>query len=226
MLLYLAAMSQIEATKPAPALTRPVSKRQAILDAAKRAFVRDGVNSVSIDAVAADAGVSRQTVYNLIGDRDQLFVAVVEDVTARSSASLMAVVATFPDKPEDIQTALTEFAINMLGRCFCDIDGRALSMLIKREAHRHPQLFETWKEYGPGKDLPVISACFARLAKDGYIDLDDVGQATRHFLALISSDLPNDNGLCIRPSEAQLRQTAAAGVSTFLRAFGARQGRA
>ena len=216
-------MSQIEATIPAPQ-PRPLSKRQAILDAAKRAFVRDGVGSVSIDGIAIDAGVSRQTVYNLIGDRDQLFVAVVEDVTARSSASLMSVIASFPDQPDDIQAALTDFAVNMLGRCFCDMDGRALSTLIKREAYRHPKLFETWKEYGPGKDFPLISACFAKLARDGYLDLTDVSQATRHFMALISSDLPNDDGMCSRPTEEQLRQTASAGVATFLRAFGARQG--
>jgi AcrR family transcriptional regulator len=218
-------MSQIDAIAIPSSTARPVSKRQAILDAAKRAFVRDGVGSVSIDAVAAEAGVSRQTVYNQIGDKDQLFVAVVEEVTARSSASLMAVIATFPDRPDDIQAALTDFAVRMLGRCFCDIDGRALSTLIKREAHRHPQLFETWKEYGPGQDLPLISTCFARLARDGYLDLGDVSQATRHFLALICSDLPNDDGQCSRPSEDQLRQTASAGVSTFLRAFGARQTR-
>jgi len=219
-------MSQIEATHPAANVVRPISKRQAILDAAKRAFVRDGVGSVSIDGVAIEAGVSRQTVYNLIGDRDQLFVAVVEDVTTHSSASLMAVIATFPDRPDDIQAALTDFAMNLLGRCFCDVDGRALSTLIKREAHRHPKLFETWKEYGPGKDFPLISACFARLARDGYIDLTDVSQATRHFLALICSDLPNDDAACSHPTEEQLRQTASAGVSTFLRAFGSRQGQA
>ena len=64
--------------RPAP---RTGTKRAAILDAAKRAFVRDGVGAVSIDAIAIEAGVSRQTVYNQLGDKDQLLVAVIEDVT-------------------------------------------------------------------------------------------------------------------------------------------------
>jgi len=214
-------MSQIAANDQSS--PRSVSKRQAILDAAKRAFVRDGVAAAGIDAIAIEAGVSRQTVYNLIGDREQLFVAVVEDVTAHSSAQLMAVVASMPDRPDDIQAALTDFATRMMSRCLCDIDGRALAMLIEREAHRYPLLFETWKEYGPGKDWPVVAAPFAKLARDGYLDLDDPSLAARQFFALIRADLPTDKGPCTLPSEDAVRQAAAAGVATFLRAFGARQ---
>jgi AcrR family transcriptional regulator len=69
-------------------------KLLAILDAAKRAIVRDGLNNINIDAIAADAGVSRQTVYNKLGDKEQLVVAVIRDVTARTSVALMAAVET------------------------------------------------------------------------------------------------------------------------------------
>lgn len=195
----------------------------AILDAAKRHLVRDGLAGLNIDAIAIEAGVSRQTVYNQLGDKDQLLVAVIEDVTSRSSALLMSVVSTFPDRPDDIETALTEFAIRLMGRCMCDIDGRALTWLLEREAKRRPDLFQTWKAYGPGQDWPIIAACFARLAQDGYLDLDDASLAARHFVALINADLPNDDGPCTRPTEQALRKAAATGVKTFLRAFGSRQ---
>lgn len=198
------------------------TKRMAVLDAAKRAIVRDGFAALSIDSIAAEAGVSRQTVYNQLGDRDQLLIAVIEDVTARSSASLMSVLATFPDKPDDIQSALVEFAVSLMGRCMCDIDGRALATLLKREAQNHPALFAAWTEYGPGRDWPLIAGRFAKLAQDGYLDLPDASIAARHFFALINSDLPNDNS-CSRPSEEALRRAATTGVATFLRAFGARQ---
>lgn len=216
-------MNQIDSTIADRPLQRPVSKRQAILDAAKLALVRDGAGAVSIDSIAVEAGVSRQTVYNQIGDKDQLFLAVVEDVTSRSSASLMAVLATFPDKPDDVQAALTEFAQLLLGRCMCDIDGRALDTLMEKEAHRHPDLFQAWKEYGPGKDWPMIAGCFARLGAGGYLDIDDPSLAARHFVALINADLPNDQGPCVRPTEEAVRKAATSGVSTFLKAFGKRE---
>ena len=136
----------------------------------------------------------------------------------------MGVVATFPDKPDDVAAALTEFGIRLMGRCMCDIDGRALAWLMERESTRHPELFQTWKAYGPGEDWPIIAACFARLAQQGYLDLDDTSLAARHFVALINADLPKDQGRCVQPSEAALRKAAATGVKTFLRAFGSRQG--
>jgi AcrR family transcriptional regulator len=217
-------MSDIDLAPERPAFAKAPTKRMAMLDAAKRAFVRDGVGAASIDAIAMEAGVSRQTVYNQFGDRDQLLIAVIEDVTTRSSAQLMSVIATFPDKPDDIEAALTEFGIRLLGRCMCDLDGRALAWLMEREAKRYPEFFETWKAYGPGEDWPIISACFAKLAQDGYLDLDDASVAARHFVALINADLPKDEARCVRPSEVALRKAAATGVKTFLRAFGSRQG--
>ena len=206
-----------------PDSAKPPSKRAAILEAAKRAFVRDGVGAISIDAIAVEAGVSRQTVYNQIGDKDQLFRAVIEDVTSRSSASLVAVLASFPARPDDIEPALVEFGVSLLGRCVCDIDGRTLAMLIEKEAYRYPELFLTWKEYGPGRDWPLIAGHFARLAQDGYLDVDDASLAARQFMALIRADLQNDQGPCARPSEEALRKATTTGVKTFLRAFGARQ---
>ena len=216
-------MSDIDLAPAPPASGKAPTKRMAILDAAKRHLVRDGLAGLNIDAIAMEAGVSRQTVYNQLGDKDQLLVAVIEDVTSRSSALLMSVVSTFPDRPDDIETALTEFAIRLMGRCMCDIDGRALTWLLEREAKRRPDLFQTWKAYGPGQDWPIIAACFARLAQDGYLDLDDASLAARHFVALINADLPNDDGPCTRPTEPALRKAAATGVKTFLRAFGSRQ---
>ena len=212
-------MSTVDFAQPSAPI--PISgKLRAILDAAKRAIVRDGLNSISIDAIAADAGVSRQTVYNHLGDKEQLVIAVIRDVTARSGASLMAAVSTFPERPEDIETALTEFAVRLLDPCMCDIDGRALRWLIERESGRYSELLETWQAYGPGQDWPVIAGCFARLAANGYLQLDDASVAARHFVALISVDLPTAQGPCARPPRDAVHKAAATGVKTFLRAFG------
>jgi TetR/AcrR family transcriptional regulator len=52
--------------------------REELLAAAGRVFERDGVKEARIDAIAAEAGVSVGTVYNLFGDRDGLVRAVME----------------------------------------------------------------------------------------------------------------------------------------------------
>jgi AcrR family transcriptional regulator len=216
-------MSEVLTAPNHPFFRSHARKRQAILDAAKRVFVRDGVAAASIDAIAVEAGVSRQTIYNQVGDKERLFAAAVEDVTARSSAHLFAVLDSFPDKPQDLQADLIAFAKQLITRCICDADGRALVNLMRNEAHKYPELFETWKEYGPGKTWPAISSRFAKLAYDGYLDLDDPTVAARQFMGLINADLPTDRPCNSPPTDEEVDYAACNAVTTFLRAFGPRE---
>jgi len=204
-----------------PAMQRGnYNKRCAIIAAATSVFVRDGFTGASIDAIAEEAGASRQTIYNQIGDKEKLFAEVVRGITERSSAVMVSTLATFPDRPADIAQELVEFAVRLTRNCICDSDGRALRKLIENEGSRYPELFETWKDYGPGKNWPAISARFARLARDGDIEVDDPDLAARQFMALIGADLPNEPG--DKPSDEQLQRAARNGVKTFLRAYGKR----
>lgn len=52
--------------------------RRRVLDAAAELLHRDGVD-VSLEAIAERAGVTRMTVYRLLGPRDQVLVAVLLD---------------------------------------------------------------------------------------------------------------------------------------------------
>lgn len=206
-----------------PAMQRGnYNKRCAIIAAATAVFVRDGFTGASIDAIAEEAGVSRQTIYNQLGDKEKLFAETVRAIAERSSAVLVSTLATFPDHPADIAEELVEFAVRLTRNCICDGDGRALRKLIENEGSRYPEMFATWKDYGPGKNWPAISARFARLARDGDIEVDDPDLAARQFMALIGADLPNEPG--DRPTGEQLQQAARNGVKTFLRAYGKRDG--
>jgi AcrR family transcriptional regulator len=204
-----------------PAMQRGnYNKRCAIISAATAVFVRDGYVGASIDTIAEEANVSRQTIYNQIGDKEKLFAEVVRGITAESSARMIETLATFPEHPVDVAQELVEFAVRLTGNCLCDDNSRALRKLIENEGARYPALFETWKDYGPGKNWPAISARFAKLARDGDVELDDPDLAARQFMALIGADLPNEPGS--RVGAEQVRAAARNGVRTFLRAYGKR----
>src|SRR2546423_5546708 len=85
------------------------AKRTNILETASRVFAREGFAGTTIDMIAAEAGVSRQTVYNQIGDKEKVFAAVVKDTTEKANAGPFATLATFPDEPQDPQPELTAF---------------------------------------------------------------------------------------------------------------------
>lgn len=73
------------------ALGRPIStSTDALLDAARRAFVIDGYAGAHMSAIAAHAGVTKPTLYARIGGKDALFTATVERDAARLTGHLLA----------------------------------------------------------------------------------------------------------------------------------------
>ncbi|SDA35839.1 TetR/AcrR family transcriptional regulator [Sphingomonas sp. NFR15] len=53
-------------------------KRAAIVEAARKAFLRDGFAGASMEGIAQDAGVSIMTLYRHAEGKDDLFAAVIE----------------------------------------------------------------------------------------------------------------------------------------------------
>jgi AcrR family transcriptional regulator len=199
------------------------AKRISILDAAGAVFCREGFAGANIDLIAAQAGVSRQTVYNHHGDKEKLFVAVVRDLTERCNAGNLATIASFPDQPRDLEADLVAFALRINRNCLCNRDGKFLRKLIQAEGERYPELFAVWREQGPGRVWSALAARFARLALAGHLAIEDPDVAARHFLALVNAELQITFMLGATPSEDEVVRSAGNGVRAFLRAYGKRQ---
>jgi len=196
------------------------AKRLSVVEAAASVFCREGFSGANIDLIAAEAGVSRQTVYNHHGDKEKLFIAVVRDLTERCNAGIFATIATFPDQPVDLEADLVDFAVRMNRNCICNRDGRFLRKLIQAEGERYPELFAEWREQGPGRTWSALAARFARLAYAGFLSIDDPDVAARQFLGLVNAELQITFMLGGMPSEDEVLQSATNGVRTFMRAFG------
>lgn len=201
----------------------PVPKRALIIDAASRVFAREGFAGASIDSIAVEAGVSRQTVYNQIGDKEKVFAAVVEDTTEKANAGLFATLATFPDRPKDLEAELVAFAKRLTSVCVCDQRAAELYKLVETEGQRYPELFEAWRQRGPGRVWAAVSARLSRLAHDGLLDLDDPDLAARQLISLVNMDLRPMAMAGQKPTDAEVETATRAAVRTFLRAYGRRR---
>lgn len=199
------------------------AKRVSVVEAAASVFCREGYAGANIDLIAAEAGVSRQTVYNHHGDKEKLFVAVVRDLTERCNAGIFATFATFPDQPTDLEADLVAFAVRMNRNCICNRDGRFLRKLIQAEGERYPELFAEWREQGPGRTWSALAARFARLAFAGHLSIGDPDIAARQFIALVNAELQITFMLGGVPSEEEVLRSATNGVRTFLGAFARRK---
>jgi len=74
---------KIDAAAPADEAHRLTSQR--ILDAADRLFYGEGIQAVGVDAVAAQAGVSKRTLYKHFASKDTLIAAYLERRSARAA---------------------------------------------------------------------------------------------------------------------------------------------
>ena len=200
-----------------------VSKRDRILETASSVFARDGFAGSSVDLIAAEAGVSRQTIYNQFGDKETMFAAVVADTTERANAGLYAALATFPDKPANLEKDLTDFARRLATTCFCDRRSAALLKIVEAEGQRHPGVFRVWREQGPGRLWAAISARLTRLRDTGLLDLDDTDLAARQFMSLVVMDLKPAMLVGLTPSPAEVDTATRTAVRTFLRAYGSQR---
>src|SRR5687767_9352093 len=68
-------------------------KRERLLDAAVRAVRREGPN-VSMDEIAAEAGVTKPIVYRAFGDREGLTKALADRFADELAASLQGAITT------------------------------------------------------------------------------------------------------------------------------------
>lgn len=69
-----------------------IADRETLLAAAER-LIREQGPSVSLQAIAVEAGVTKPTLYREVGDRDALVNALAERLSARMAATTKALVA-------------------------------------------------------------------------------------------------------------------------------------
>jgi TetR/AcrR family transcriptional repressor of mexJK operon len=119
-------------------------KRLAILEAARTHFFERGFDAVTIEGIAATAGVSKMTVYGHFNDKNTLFKVFVEREIVEMSNLLAQLPLTF----EDLRQTLIQF-----GMVFLDFITRPevirFNRLMISVAPQHPQLVGQFFEAGP-----------------------------------------------------------------------------
>src|SRR3954470_1609134 len=104
-------------------------KYDAILKSACRLFLKHGYTRTSMDAIALDAKVSKQTVYSYFTNKDVLFCQIIEDLCARHSPS---------ESMLEASTLSPEEALYRIGRGWIDMitapRGLAIHRLVMAEA--------------------------------------------------------------------------------------------
>lgn len=89
----------------------PISTRNRIIAAAARLTCADGWSKVTMGRLATEAGVSRQTVYNAVGSREDLAEAMV---LTESAKFIFKIIEGFENHPDDLLPAIHDAVENTL----------------------------------------------------------------------------------------------------------------
>ena len=195
--------------------TRP--KAQAVLRAAHDLFLQRGFAATGVDAIAAQAGVSKATLYSYFATKEALFTAMV--ATKRVEHGFLLQELLVPGT--DARATLEAIAAGLL-RLLLAPDTLNIYRLVIHEAGRTPELGRRFDEAGPGYFRARLKAYIERLAEAGRLKLDDPDLAVGHFIGLIRADVHLKALLGGgSPSAAEIERRAKAGVEVFLRAYSA-----
>jgi TetR/AcrR family transcriptional repressor of mexJK operon len=204
--------------RPLPDGPRYPAKRAAIARAALDLFVRDGYERTSVDAIAAEAGVSKRTVYSHYADKERLFLAVIEDTYDRLMAQARDIADAELDQPGDARQKLTAF-ITSVAQAIAGSDQRsALIRLVISEAPRFPALVSQWQ--GRRSVSLLLARALASLPPGSGLAITDPARAADYLSALTFGHLNSRSLFGLVPlGDEERDELIRGGIDVFLRAY-------
>jgi TetR/AcrR family transcriptional repressor of mexJK operon len=200
-------------------------KRRAILVAARDLFTRYGVDGVSMDAIAAQAAVSKRTVYDYYGDKRRLFVEILADATeSMNTAVCRALDEHLPrdgtvSTVSDLERSLTAFAIELGNSIVGSAEYAAVFGLV---AQRRLQTPSTDDDVATAIAEEAIADRLSHYADAGLLDAADPRLIADHFAALTVLLAYNKQPVPALADQDEIRQIMTNGVHAFIRAYGTR----
>lgn len=174
-------------------------KCQQMLCAAAELFLTKGFENTSMDQVAVDAGVSKQTVYNHFGSKEALFSAIISSKCEAGNLT---------DKLFDDDASVIE-VLQTLAQRFCELMISDESIAVKRACVAEtPQRIKVAKLYwdaGPKQLLENFARYLAEQNARGKTHIDNPSFAAQQFLFMLKGQA-HDLKLLGQPYEDLLKE--------------------
>lgn len=191
-----------------------LERTQQILDSALKVFAAMGYSGTTMDAVAADAGLTKPTLYTYFPSKEALFAAMMLGKRDR-----MLNVLDHPSSGGMVQDLLS-FAWD-----YADIvmrpDLLSLARLIIGEVQRFPEIGRAYQASGPDHLLRGIMRYLQIQRLAGRLSFDDAELAAQDLWGLILS-APRTQALYMpdaQPDCATLSRYIHNGLRVFLKAY-------
>ncbi|MCZ8370715.1 MAG: TetR/AcrR family transcriptional regulator [Porphyrobacter sp.] len=185
------------------------------MNTAAHHFFHHGYSATAIEQVAADAGVSKVTIYNQFGDKRALFAAAVacECEKMRGYFSMDAMPqGTIRERLTAIGEAIFAFLFRP--------EMMQFERRIAAETETEPAIGIAFLEAGPWRMKAAFGEWLARASEAGELAIDDSELAAEQFVSMCKGmgDLERRFGANV--SDAERDRRIAGAVEVFLAAHG------
>lgn len=201
-----------------PGRPKDLGKRAAILEAAKALFIEQGYTGVSMDTIAAQAGVSKLTVYSHFGDKETLFSEAVQSKCIEMLPDALFVA--------DADGPLRDQLIG-IGLAFFELITSDAAISIQRmmmAPETDERLRELFWQAGPERTCEALADFLRARGERGELDIPDYYLAGQQFLTLVKGEVHMHMmcGMPLSPVECDPLAHVTASIDFFLRAYAPR----
>lgn len=195
---------------------RRAERRRAIEAAAYEMLAEKGYKATSMLAIAKRAAASNETLYKWYGNKQALFLSMVE-ANAREASELLA---RCLDRNDDPLAAVRRLGPLLL-RIVLGEKAVALNRAAAGDAHETGQLGRTIAAGGKQAVLPMLARVFGRARAQGRMRFDDASEVAEIYSGLLIGDLQIERVIGVRdvPGEAEIEARSERACDLVLKLF-------
>ena len=184
-------------TATRPRRSKDEVKHEAILKAATRLFLKNGYSATSMDAIAENARVTKQTVYAHYKSKDALFEHILGHLCEKHTASEHLLSLSTRNMEEGLFTIGLAF-LNMVTHS----EVLAMTRLVISESGQHPALAKRYYEGGTQRITGLLAQLLDQYKKSGQLGVNDTHSAASYFLSMLKGQYYIRMILGIKPAPA------------------------
>ena len=200
---------------------RARAKRDQILSGARRVFLRDGFAAASTDAIAAEAKVSKRTLYVYYPSKEELFAGVMRDMTIENpqTRALESIEEISPASEEELRRDLLELGRKIIATMM-QPDYLALLRTTIADTHRFPQLGGLFRASVPERAMRSFAVFIEKGRELGVVSPDvDGDPAARMFVGPLLTYALLDGLLAEGPPRPPAREKIEEIVDLYMKAI-------
>ncbi len=209
------ALPRARAVSPGrPPNSELAARQQRVFAVASAEFVRYGYAEANLSRIAADAGVSKKTIYARYPTKADLLVAAVSDLASRYYEGVDAALHSSEGDPEHV---LTTFGLQA-ARNWATPEAVGIYRLIVSEVARFPELAAIYRDT-MDRFRTTLAEYLHEQCTAGTLDIADPDAASHQFGMLVYGEIREKALLGETVTDDDIHAVVLSAVSVFLTGY-------